>query len=522
MSQVHMDKCRGGLVPTLLFATLLAVGTAYLCLVLYCHADYPLLDSDICCWMAIDRQIFDAFPNVGKIVMAHYRASLELLFAFPFMLMFGCTTFSAFLANAFLAAAAICVLALCMSLRRSDDGSRLVAAPLRMAAIALGGFAIYPVNCGHCPTYLFASLAWLLSVHRLGALRLRCAMLFILSFLGWMSDDMFAVVGIVPMAALGGYRWLMSRRVPVDAASVAIGAAFGRFFAKCLVWWGVWDHPVLHPSILPVNMWHSAAAKAGATFLELFCHGDAGGASKTLGLLMIVLAGGSLLYSTAMLVRKRESATVLLPPLCGTIALTLSYSLLGTECAANSLEVVPRYLFWAGVCMVSCVAPLLHSRSLSVRVAVTVFFLCFAANAFQVQFWSKRGNAGCRSDMKDLSAHLVSNGASRVCAEWWTAYALECAAGNALRVRPMPTGGTCEAGDRHLVCAGVFSEPMQAVVIPLCTQLDATFAANNVVARFGPADKVEDFKGFRIMYYRNGITFSPANAIRSFVKVNET
>ena len=93
--------------------------------------------------------------------------------------------------------------------------------------------------------------------------------------------------------------------------------------------------------------------------------------------------------------------------------------------------------------------------------------------------------------MKDLSAHLVSNGASRVCAEWWTAYALECAsAENALRVRPMPDGGVCEAGDKHLVCVGVFSEPMQAVVIPLSTQLDATFAANSVIARFGPAEKV--------------------------------
>ena len=499
---------------TLFFVALLAVGTAYLCMVLYCYADYPFLDSDICCWMAIDRQIFDAFPNVGKIVIAHYRASLELLLAFPFMLVFGCTTFSAFLVNAFLAAAAICVLALCMSLRRSDDGLRLVVAPVQMAAIALGGIAIYPVNCGHCPTYLVASLVWLLSVHGIGALKFRCAMLFILAFMGWMSDDMFAIVGIVPMAALDGYRWLMSRRVPMDAAFVAIGAVFGRVFAKCLVWWGVWDHPVLHPSILPVNEWDAAAAKVNATFLELFCHGDAGVASRTLGLLMIVLAGGSLLYAMAALARKRGSAIVLLPPLCSTIALTLSYALLGSECAANSQEAVPRYLFWAGVCMISCIAPLLQARSLSVRVAVTVFFLSFVANAFQVQFWHRRGNAGCRSDMKDLSVHLVSNGASRVCAEWWTAYALECAsADNVLRVRPMPDGGVCEAGDKHLVCVGVFSEPMQAVVIPLSTQLDATFAANSVIARFGPAEKVEDFKGFRIMYYRNGITLNPVNGI---------
>lgn len=224
---------------------------------------------------------------------------------------------------------------------------------------------------------------------------------------------------------------------------------------------------------------------------------------------MIVFASGSLQYAVVALVKRRGSAVVCLPPLCCAIALALSYALLKVECAAGPFEVVPRYIFWAGVCMISCVASLLQTRSLSARVAATVFFFCFVANAFQVQFWHRRGNVGCRSGMKDLSAHLVSNGASRVCAEWWTAYALECAsADSVLRVRPMPEGGVCEAGDKHLVRVGVFSEPMQAVVIPLSTQLDATLAGENVVARFGPADKVEDFKGYRIMYYRNGITLA--------------
>ena len=227
---------------------------------------------------------------------------------------------------------------------------------------------------------------------------------------------------------------------------------------------------------------------------------------------MIVLAVGSLLYSTTMLIKKRESAKVLLPPICCTIAMTLSYALLKVECAANPFEVVPRYLFWAGVCMISCVAPLLQARSMALRIAVTAFIFCFAANAFQIKIWHRRGNVGCRSDMKALSAHLVSKGASRVCAEWWTAYALECAsADSVLRVLPMPEGGVCEAGDKHLVRVGVFSEPVQAVVIPLSTQLDSTVAEDNVVARFGPAEKIEDFKGFRIMYYRNGITLVRGN-----------
>ena len=504
----------------LFMAVVAIVMTAWLAAQLYLYDDIASQESDVCIWVSLARQLLDFGLVRGDLLTYYNRSIVDLLEALPVVAIFGLSTQVALLTFAVPYAVAFAAAGHVVAWRREDGAWRFDTTLFLLFNLLAG--SLFHYNTGHALTFACASIAYgVFSQEDRVRTRIKWVVLAVVSFLGYVNDDFFVLMSILPVVGLNLLQWLFCRRLNLLSVPMLIGAGAGAALLKVLRTLQVVDYPRLELSLYSFDKMFemlletikayasnfmvlglTAMPLKPAVMLQLAAYGAIAG----LSVLAVAYAAWRVLSSR--LDSRYDLDIVLLLAFC---AVTGVYVFVASPTKPVN-EMVPRYVYYGMVLMLMLLVRWWRSILPTGRLRVLALTLSVVLIVFSVRtnVVDKRANAHARDRLVEVSERMRAEGIGIAYCEWWTAKALEAAAKGSIRVYPLaPTPHEFAPMDMYCL-RRIYGEACHAVVLPnYRAHYPVAVAEATIRNRIGAPSRELVSNGFKVLVYEKDLALRP-------------
>ena len=511
---IDCDSRFGRWLSVLVIVSVTVVVVAFMVAMLYFGTLHSTVgaESELCLWNNLAHQALRWGLGSGVIFTYYYRSIVEFFVNLAAVKVGLGGIPGAFTVYAGQVAVSYCLAALTFSLAKEERVIRFY--PIRFCLFMFLSPVFYLYNLGHSCTYLLAAGAVFLFASGIVQGRWRTVLLCLLTAAGYLNDDLFLMVFVLPALCICFLEYAVGGRIEDAVAPVLSGVLLGFVLLRILIGWRWFAYPSITPRLVPmdqVGIFVKGMLKDLAFVLRFSGKVEhAGGFVGTLSVLMYLTFAVSSVLSAVFLLRRlairpmRSVAMFLAVLWLGLGFLMLTYCLVDSPTKVPH-DPVPRYLYWGMNAFVGTMVFYATSRRSSPagKVLVALVCLCVCLIGFREHVSIMRRNRDNRSDMNELVAYLEKNGLKSVYAEYWTANALAAAS------RGKVEGYVCHLHPPQAIPHLFFHHersyhcPCQAVIVSGLSDPDRRIAS--AVARFGAPDKVVDVGLSKVMVYSRGI-----------------
>ena len=476
-------------------------------------------ESDFCIWVSLAQQLLDFGLSPGELVTNYNRSIGDLLLALPEVVLFGLNTKVAFLSFALPYAVAFTLAGSLVAWRREGGKWRFDVFAFVLFNLLVG--SLFQHNTGHPLTFTFAVMVYYVfsMEDRIGE-KVKWIVLMGASFLGYLNDDFFVLMAILPVVGLNALQWLSGRRLNPLSIPVLLGAGMGLGMLKLLYALQLVAYPRLETSLYPFDKMCAMLVETVKAYASNFALLDLLGIPLTASVALRLAAYGTVaglsvlavVYVARRVISSRSSPShdldvIILLAIC---AVTGAYALVASS--TKPIDVmVPRYVYYGMVLMLFLLArwwrmilPAKRMRVLAVALVVLAAGFLFKANI--VGNWA---NIRAHHRFDEVAEMIRKEGLHVAYCEWWTAKAIEAASNGALRVYPLAPVPTQVEPAGCFYLRRVFGERCHAVVIPnYRAHYPADVAEATIRSRIGSPDKELSTEWFKIFIYKKNIALS--------------
>lgn len=501
------------------------VMTAWLFAQLYLYNEIASQESDFCIWTSLARQLLDFGLAPGDLVTYYNRSIVDLLVALLVVPVFGMGAVVTTVLFALPYAVAFALAGGIVAVLGKGRNGRFDWVSFALFNLLAG--ALFHYNTGHALTFSLVVMVYgvLSFAERLGR-RTSWVALVVVSFLGYVNDDFFMLMAVMPVAALNVVQFLFSRprRVNLLSIPVLVGTGLGAGALKILRAMKLIDYPSVDPSLYPLDRMMVMLLETIKAYASNF--GVLNLMKRPLELstalpfavygIVFALSVLAVLYALRRIVSRRldSSCDLDVVILLAIGAVTAAYAFIASPTKPVG-EMVPRYVYYGMVLMLLLLArwwrSLLPTRRL--RGALLVVILLFVGFAVHDNVFAKRSNVHARDRYVKMVERLRAEGIRVAYAEWWTAKAFEAAAKGSLRVYPSITSPHAIAPMDMYCLRRVYGERCHAFIVPLYRggryHYPADVAEASLRRQLGNPDKVLSDEWFDVFVYDKDIAFNP-------------
>ena len=505
----------------LVMGAVIAVMAVWLSVRLFLHDAIAGAESDICIWVSLSRQLLDFGLAPGELVTYYNRSIIDLIVTLPVVAVFGLSTKVAILSFAIPYAIAFAAVGYAVAWRRDGADEKFDPVAFLMFNLLVG--ALFQYNTGHALTFAFAAMAYvvLFRADRLTP-KSRWLILTGVSFLGYVNDDFFMLMVVLPLVGLNAVQYLASRRLNLLSVPVLIGTGLGAVLLKALRWTGIVDYSKLGLSAYPFDKMVEMITETIKAYASNFMLLDLLGQPLKLPVVLQIatygiVAGLSVLAVICAMRRviasrmdsKYDPDLVLLLALG---AITSVYAFVASPTKPQN-EMVPRYVYYGMILMLLLFVRWWRVLLPTRRLRIIAFLAILSAAGFSL--WTnvleKRGNVHARDRLVEVAEKMHAEGIDVAYCEWWTAKTLEAAAKGMLRVYPVvPSPHAIVPMDFMYCLRRIYGERCHAFVVPLCrAHYPGDVAEATVTRQLGRPDRMIETKCFKVFVYKKDIALKP-------------
>lgn len=497
----------------------MAVMTVWLAAQLYIYDITQSQESDFCIWVSLAQQLLDFGLSPGDLVTNHNRSIVDLLLALPEVALLGLNTKVAFLSFAVPYAVAFTLAGSMAAWRREDGEWRFDVFVFALFNLLVGSLFLH--NTGHALTFTFAVIVYnVFSMEdRIGE-KMKWIVLTSASFLGYLNDDFFMLMAVLPVVGLCALQGLFGHRMNPLSIPVLLGVGMGRGMLKLLCMLQLVDYPRLEVSFYSFDKMCAMLVETVKAYVSNFALLDLMAVPLTASVFLRLAAYGAvagLSVLTVVCVARRVISSRLSPShdldviiLFAICAVTGAYALVASPTKPVDV-MVPRYVYYGTVLMLLLLArwwrmilPAKRMRVIAASLVVLAAVFLFKANI--VGNWA---NIRAHHRFDEVAEMMRKEGLHVAYCEWWTAKAIEAASNGALRVYPLAPVSTQVEPAGWFYLRRVFGESCHAVVIPnYRAHYPADVAEATIRSRMGSPDKELSTEWFKVFVYKKNIALS--------------